>query len=233
MSEEEWLTSRNWSYLHDCLDELRIENERKFRLVACASCRRISFLLSDDRCKRAVLAAEQFADGMIVEADLASSHYAARQVAEELTANDDWMFNRQLVRLVSASWNVLWATRHRDVDAHFCATLHHRAMAANAEQFFEWTAELSHQHDIPFLRDIFGNPFRTVSIAEAWLSWNDRTIPRIAQAIYDERKFEDMPVLADALEEAGCTDTEILGHCRGPGPHAKGCWVVDAVLGKG
>ena len=65
-----------------------------------------------------------------------------------------------------------------------------------------------------------------------WLAWNDGTVPRITQAIYDERAFDRMPVLADALEDAGCTDRAILDHCRQPGPHVRGCWVVDLLLGK-
>jgi hypothetical protein len=88
------------------------------------------------------------------------------------------------------------------------------------------------RYQCSLLRDIFGNPFRPVAIDPAWLKWNDATIPRQAQAIYDERRFADLPILADALEEAGCTNADILEHCRGPGPHVRGCWVVDAMLGK-
>jgi hypothetical protein len=54
----------------------------------------------------------------------------------------------------------------------------------------------------------------------------------MAQAIYNDRRFSDLPILADALEEAGCTDPDILTHCRGPGPHVRGCWVIDLLLGK-
>ena len=82
------------------------------------------------------------------------------------------------------------------------------------------------------LRDIFGNPFRPASLDPAWLRWNDAAIPRIAQATHDDRRFQDLPILADALEEAGCTSGDILEHCRGPGPHVRGCWVVDLLLGK-
>jgi hypothetical protein len=85
---------------------------------------------------------------------------------------------------------------------------------------------------LPILRDIFGNPFRPITINPAWLSWNEGTIPKIAQAIYDERAFDRMPILADALEEAGCTNADILSHCRQPGEHVRGCWVVDLILGK-
>jgi hypothetical protein len=76
-------------------------------------------------------------------------------------------------------------------------------------------------------------------IPSSWLAWNDATIPRIAQAIYDGRRarsglFDNqrMGVLADALEDAGCANTDILNHCRLPGEHFRGCWVVDALLGK-
>jgi hypothetical protein len=82
------------------------------------------------------------------------------------------------------------------------------------------------------LRDIVGNPFRPVALNCSWLGWNDGTVPRIAQGIYDERAFERMPILADALEDAGCDNPDILDHCRNAGPHVRGCWVVDAVLEK-
>jgi hypothetical protein len=68
--------------------------------------------------------------------------------------------------------------------------------------------------------------------AQGWLAWNGGTILKVAQAIYDDRRFEDMPILADALEEAGCTNEGILSHCRGSGEHVRGCWVVDLILGK-
>ncbi len=82
------------------------------------------------------------------------------------------------------------------------------------------------------IRDIFGNPFRPVAVDPAWLAWNDGAIRKMAQAIYDERAFDRLPLLADALEDAGCADADILAHCRGPGPHVRGCWLVDSLLGK-
>jgi hypothetical protein len=65
-----------------------------------------------------------------------------------------------------------------------------------------------------------------------WLQWQDATVAKIACGIYEGRAFELMPVLADALEESGCSDAEILRHLRGPGPHVRGCWVLDAILEK-
>ena len=79
------------------------------------------------------------------------------------------------------------------------------------------------------IRDIFGNPFLPVTFSPAWRT---DTAIALARTMYDARDFSAMPVLADALQEAGCEDTSILGHCRGEGPHVRGCWVVDLVLDK-
>lgn len=83
------------------------------------------------------------------------------------------------------------------------------------------------------LRDIIGNPFRPVDKEALVLRypWELKVKP-LAQSIYNDRAFDLMPVLADAMEEAGCTDAAILDHCRGPGPHVRGCWVLDLILGK-
>jgi hypothetical protein len=83
------------------------------------------------------------------------------------------------------------------------------------------------------LRDLFGPlPFRPVAVDPAWLAWNGGTIPALARAVYDEHAFDRLPVLADALEEAGSASPDLLDHLRGPGPHVRGCWAVDLILGK-
>jgi hypothetical protein len=82
------------------------------------------------------------------------------------------------------------------------------------------------------LRDVLGNPFRTVSVSPAWLTWEGGTVRQLARAIYDERAFDRLLVLADALEEAGCDNADLLSHCRGPGEHVRGCWVIDLLLGR-
>jgi hypothetical protein len=91
-----------------------------------------------------------------------------------------------------------------------------------------------------FLRDLFGPlPFRPVTVDPTWLAWHGGAAVKLAQAVYDERELPSghldaarLAVLADMLEEAGCTDSELLGHLRGPGPHVLGCWPVDAILGR-
>ncbi len=79
------------------------------------------------------------------------------------------------------------------------------------------------------LRDIFGNSFCPIVLEPAWLTWHGGLLVSMAQQMYDSLDFTDMPVLADALEEGGCQDQDILGHCRSGGEHARGCWVVDLV----
>jgi hypothetical protein len=88
------------------------------------------------------------------------------------------------------------------------------------------TAELAAQAAL--MRDLFGNPFRPPPPTDrAWLSWNRGIVRRLGQRIYEEAEFGRLPILADALEGAGCTVAGVLGHCRRPGLHAKGCWVLD------
>ncbi|AMV27478.1 hypothetical protein VT84_23965 [Gemmata sp. SH-PL17] len=79
------------------------------------------------------------------------------------------------------------------------------------------------------LRDIVGNPFRPVTF---FPSWRTSTAVTLASQMYESREFGAMPILADALQDAGCDNADALDHCRGPGPHVRGCWVVDMVLGK-
>lgn len=79
------------------------------------------------------------------------------------------------------------------------------------------------------VHDIFGNPFRPVTFAP---EWRTDTAVSLARGMYESRDFSAMPILADALQDAGCDSDDVLNHCRGDGPHVRGCWVVDLLLGK-
>ena len=114
-----------------------------------------------------------------------------------------------------AGWPITRATSR--------CTTHAEVIAARAKE----------QHRVSsILRCVLGNPFRPAALAVSWLAWNDGAIRKMAQFIYDDRAFDRLPLLADALEDAGCTDAAILSHCREPGEHVRGCWVVDLLLGK-
>jgi hypothetical protein len=90
----------------------------------------------------------------------------------------------------------------------------------------EWEQQAQAHCDL--LRDIIGNPFRPVAFSP---EWGTDTVLALARQIRESRDFSAMPILADALQDAGCDNADILDHCRGPGPHVRGCWVVDLVLG--
>ena len=89
-------------------------------------------------------------------------------------------------------------------------------------------------HSLPgsLARDILGNPFRPTAVDPAWRECNHGAVRHIGEQILRTGSFADLPILADALEDAGCSDAAILEHCRSGGPHAPGCWALDAVLGR-
>jgi hypothetical protein len=82
-------------------------------------------------------------------------------------------------------------------------------------------------------RDLIGNPVRPVVVRAECSHWKDNTIIKLAGTINAEHRYSDLPILADALEDAGCDNAELLSHCRGSGPHVRGCWALDLLLGKG
>jgi hypothetical protein len=106
-----------------------------------------------------------------------------------------------------------------------------RLCAARADTDEEWHRFFAGdlERHIALIRDIFGNPFQPLRVDPEWLT---PTGINLARVTYEERAFDRMPILADALEDAGCADAALLEHCRGPGPHARGCHLVDLVLGK-
>jgi hypothetical protein len=215
MTEVEWLASIDpepmLSFL--AIDKL----ERKLRLFAVACCRSIWTAMPDDFSRQAVEAVEQFADGMIGlrELDIAwirlqrskGSETRASQAARVATDRGGWATAREVSQaLASQAGSTAWDESQR------------------------MAAVLSEQRkQVCLVYDIFGDPFDPVTVEPAWRTW---TVTTLAQAIYDARAFDRLPILADALEDAGCTNADILNHCRQPGKHVRGCWVVDLVLGK-
>jgi len=95
-----------------------------------------------------------------------------------------------------------------------------------------WHHQLSLAIQAELLRDIVRGPFRPLLFRGQWQTANRSLALVIASQIYNEERYEDLPILADALEEAGCTEAELLGHLRGPGCHVRGCWALDLVLGR-
>jgi hypothetical protein len=231
------MTEADWSSRTDpqaMLEFLRASgnlSQRKARLFAVACCRRLWHLLEDKGSREAVETAERYAEGEASDRELTT----ARNVA--------FMATRALDRSVGL-YDAHAVNLARVADTVCCQPAADIAQAA-AEQ----TAN-SHDGDrarrrkrarqAALLRDIFGPlPFRSVTVFPSVRTWNDATVVRLAQAAYEQRSLPAgtldnarLAVLADALEEAGCTDAELLAHLRSPGAHVRGCHAVDAILGR-
>ncbi len=217
MTEAEWLTCEDLSQLIKSQRDLG--KGRKLRLFAVACCRRVWGHLPAGLARDAVEVAESSADGGAGEAQLGEVQRAAREA---------WAgANLELARVVTTGMAVsapeagiaaLYASTYAPGVAVPAGTSHRKAALATERE-----AQLA------LFRDIFGNPFRPVTLDPNWLT---STAVALARQMYESRDFSAMPILADALQDAGCDNTDILGHCRGPGPHVRGCWVVDLVWGK-
>jgi hypothetical protein len=222
MAEDEWFASKNsYLMLKTCRRSIRC-HPRKGRLFAVACCHRISHLLSDPRSRAAVGMAAQYADGLVSGGQLQAAHDAAR------AAHADAFKLKGKVG-ASAEWAAQFVA---SADAWFAASRASSfAYVAAGDPVIEPGPEKSIQAWL--LRCVFGQlPFHPLTVESSWLAWNDGGVAKLGQTIYDERAFNRMPELADAFEAAGCKDEAILDHCRGPGPHVRGCWVVDLLLAK-
>jgi hypothetical protein len=208
MTEEEWLACTDPQKM---LEFLRGKaSDRKLRSFACACCRRCKERL-DEVNQLAIEVAELFAD----------SRATVEALRERRMRTVSWMcYVADTNALLSALKVIKFRTEEEGWKG--CTELCGRGYMNDL-----WLAERRALGTV--LLDMFGNPFRPVAVDAPWLT---PPVVKLAQAIYEERAFDRLPVLADALEEAGCADPDILSHCRGPGPHVKGCWLVDLLLGK-
>lgn len=218
MTEQEWLACEDAWLMVQFLRKLGTDRRlvsplaggamlRKIQLFACAACRLGWDGLDDPRWRQAVEVAERHADGLAKKAELQKARHGAE------TANRDCTWDDKPARSLSVdatkvagewAWNVLDRAR--------------------------WVAPL------PLFRCVFGNPFRTAILASEWLT---PTVVSLGLAAYEERELpsgaidpQRLAVLSDALEEAGCTDGVVLEHLRSPGPHVRGCWALDQIVGR-
>ena len=226
MTEAEWLQEQyhsQWMVISVC-DVAKASRtkagRRKLRLFACGCCRLLWTLIDDPRLREGVDLAEHFAEGQVSKEKLAEMHGAICGLnAVGFMADGLGMAERSARDMAIATTDV------RPGDVAFAMTCYPTALAGM--RIGAWDGE---SLICDLLRCVFGNPFRPMTIDRNWRTWNHGTVPKLAQAMYDERAFDRLPILADALEDAGCTEVELLAHCRGPGPHSRGCWVIDSLL---
>ncbi len=251
MTEAEWLTCTVPEQMFACLRAQGATlSVRKGRLFCCACCRRIWQSLYPEA-RAAIEVAERHADGLATDDELTSADEASMAVLDDPEEGAEVEEDRYLLfdHYCCAIANCCNLEAPDEDTCSGCAALARDEAArlacpgpptveefANVEEFptdylgEEWRAQCG------LLQDVRGNPFRRSCLDPGWVNARVRSL---AEKAYAERSLPDgtlnptnLALLAGALEEAGCADAAILGHCRDPGPHVRGCWAVDLLLGK-
>jgi hypothetical protein len=220
VTEDDWLLCDDPKGMLDFLLNRSPEpGRRKLRLFACACARQLWRQVKHQRWREIVVTAERFAEGQAGRRQLEQAHRGAHWLSQ--AAYNAWLGRPTADDRQISVARILVAITEPDA-----------AEAARAVQYPATSARGDGERTVQsaLVRDIFGNPFRPLPAPASWLA--DPTVLRLANVLYDEHRFEDMPILGDAIEEAGCTDWRVLEHCRGSQPHARGCWLLDALLGK-
>jgi hypothetical protein len=222
MTQAEWLECSDpqpmLEYLRDKV------SERKLRLFACACVRRVWAALPPGSTREVIRLSEDYADGKATSRDLAR----IRKPARNPVLHPSTFVALSLARLAGADFSARAASEVADAVTQFvgweCRGGRPVAYLIHPER-----VRAQHEAQAALLREVFGNPFRPAAVEAGWLTPKVRAL---AQSSYDGRAFDRLPLLAGALEEAGCADGEILGHLRVPGAHVLGCWALNLLLGK-
>jgi hypothetical protein len=239
VTEAEWLACADPQPMLGCLRGKT--SDRKLRLFACACCRRVRHLLTREQPRDAVEAAERYADGLAGPEELRQGWSAVRKALSTAPLGTPW--EEALVAALyaatpgpsppegsaGAAANALSDDPRPRRPYHPLTSKAGEASGCPSERAFQCA----------LLRDLF-IPFGAPEVSASWLTWGGGAVAALARGAYEDRQLPSgqldparLAVLTDALEDAGCADPDLLGHLRGPGPHVRGCWAVDLLLGKG
>ena len=216
MTDKEWAALQDPDRRLNYLEERGCCDQRKARLFGVACCRRVWRVFTDDRSRTAIDMAEHLADGEITRREMDRIVEMAREAINGHTNLD------RPAETVARSLGM------KKIRPAYVAWLCRYAVAPHTNYHDQHRDEAGEQLDL--VRDIFGSPFRPLAFDPAWRT---STAVALAKGMYESRDFGAMPILADALQDAGCDNEDVLNHCRSANQvHVRGCWVVDLVLGK-
>jgi hypothetical protein len=206
-------------------------SDRKLRLFSVGCIRRGWHLIDEPDLRQAVEVLERFVDGGTKDSDRIEARKTGQRVSKATTPipGTDWVARGPQTSL---GWELCWAankTINLKIVREFGISASAAVGAAYPGPNYFRAKDTERLQQKAIVLDIFGNPFRPVAAEPAWLT---STVVTLARQMYEARDFGAMPILADALQDAGCDNADILVHCRGSGPHVRGCWCVDLVLGK-
>lgn len=211
LSDEDWIS---WTEPGEILPYLHLQSSaRKLRLLYCAFSRTIWDQVVPEH-RRIVETAECYVYGLVRHTKW-----------EEVSRNSGFR-----ERVLYPGFCTLWT---EGIETSLAMQFIRNILRPEARMYCGGTLTLAERKvQCDAIRDIFGQLHWNAKIRPNWLAWNEGICPKIAKAICEQGNFEDLPILADALEEAGCNNPAILNHCRQPGDHVRGCWVIDLILGK-
>jgi hypothetical protein len=216
-------------------------NHRLLYLMAAAVFRKMQRLVPQCRWRKLLDTMEAYADGEATWDQLFAAYEAAEVNDGNLPAANAAVAH--CIHLVPDDYKIMEGVDYVSDAAGYLGAVAAGVLAPDEglgmtmevwqEPSFQDAKQAHEKKLCALIRDIFGNPYRQPAVVDSsWLAWNGGTIPNLARTMYASKRFRDLPILGDALEEAGCTDERVLAHCRGPGPHVRACWVVDWVLEK-
>jgi hypothetical protein len=242
VTESDWLSSTDPQAMLAFLRDRGPVSERKLQLFAVACCRDVLNIIDELEAagiglgRPAVMAAERLADGLATPAEVLRGVDDYVGLIDSGSSRESQLLGGALPALARPAWDAaILASRHTNRARYREAES--RGMRRRGERGLpleESTAEaVAAAAPMParhcaFVRDIFSASFRPVDFDP---SWRTESVVALARGVYEERAFERLPVLGDALEDAGCSDEVVLAHCRKYGAHVRGCLVVDSVLG--
>lgn len=229
MTEAEWLACADPQPMLTFLST-KI-SDRKLRLFVAGYSRCLWQQLHADS-RQAVETAERFADGRATIEELHQAERRARRRAEDEEDQSQDLRDQAstLEQSLDQEWDLMLQGANQ-CDRQNAALIAEAATIPDLDTFIAVPMGFSgHYEDaVRMLCCIIGNPFRPIALDSSWLS---STVQQLAATIYDDRAFDRMPILGDALEDAGCTDAAILEHCRSKSEHVRGCWAVDILTGR-
>jgi len=228
----DWPQVSPWAILSAAAER---DGDRKPRLLACAWCHHILDRLPPSHpspgvsaawLRDVIAAAERVADGPAVPPGLKAVELP------DVRANDGSAKLPEVPAAAMVRWLTYSPGSFEPALFEDMPAVAERVLASDSAA--DWYSAFEHRqrefNDL--ILDVFGPVPAPPSIDPAWRTWNDGTVPKLALTVYDDRRFDLLPILADALEESGCDHAGILAHCRGSGRHVRGCWVVDLILEK-
>jgi hypothetical protein len=216
--EAEWFTSVNGARMIEVVREKG--SDRIWRLLAVACVRRVESQLRDPRSRKALDVAERFADGTATIDELSAARALAESAAHQ-ASRDEWEDEVRAKFQIDAAYEAVCAAKKAARAALICVN-----------PIVAWDSIPDGLLLPDLIREIFGAPFQWVTFDPSCLSGDNTAVKSLAAEIYDRRTFDRFPDLANALEHRGCHESSILGHLRSPGPHVRGCWALDLILGK-